>query len=141
MRSSGLPVTESALLGVGAVDKGSGTKRPICGRDGGEWSLVGSEAECACVAAERRSALKSLRGLELDRVQTLGDGEAVAALAGADGHRGLLGSSIGLEILCLSTAEIERLELDLLLLCIESDSFVNEKARALRVCGVTSLVT
>jgi hypothetical protein len=55
---------------------------------------------------------------------------------GVGGHRGLLGSAMGLEIVSLSTDELERLKLDFRFLLIESVSRVNEKARELLVLGV-----
>lgn len=74
--------------------------------------------------------------------ETKDDGVAAKYSVGVGGHKGLLGSAIGLEIDSLSIAELERLRLDLPFLLIESVSLVrlvNEKARALLVRDVLEL--
>lgn len=136
MRSRGLPTTVvPALLKLEALGRAGGTQKAICGRDGGEWLFVGSEAECVCFAAGR-ATVRGLRELELGLVQTDGEGVAAIGRVGVGGHSGLFGSWMGLEIVRLSMADLERLKLNLLLLLIESVSLVKEKARVLLIRGV-----
>lgn len=138
MRSSGLPTTVSALLKLDAVGMGGGAWMAVRGRFGGEWLFVGSDTECMCLASWR-VAVTTLRELVLVRAESNGDGEAAKGSVGVGGHRGLLGSVMGLEMLSLSIAELDLLRLDLRFLLIESVSLamlVKEKARVLRVRGV-----
>lgn len=100
------------------------------GRVGGEWLLVGSEAEYACLTAGRADG-RRLRGLGQDLADASGDGEAAKDSVGVGGQRGLRGSVTGLEIVSLSIAamaELERLEL-LPFLFIESASLVKDRER------------
>lgn len=130
MRSSGLPTTVSELPKLDALSKGGGTWTAMRGRVGGEWLLVGSEAEYACLTAGRADG-RRLRGLGLDLADASGDGEAAKDSVGVGGQRGLRGSVIGLEIVSLSIAamaELERLEL-LPFLFIESASLVKDRER------------
>ena len=138
MRSSGLPTTVSALLKLDGVGKGGGTWTAVRGRVGGDWLLVGSETEYVCLIAGR-AAVESLRGRGLDLAETKGDGDAAKGSVGVGGHKGLLGSVMGLDIASLSIDEFERLRLDLPFLLIESVSLVKlvkEKARVLLARGV-----
>ena len=84
-------------------------------------------------------AVGSLCGLGLDLAETKGDGDAAKGSVDIGGHKGLLGSVIGLEIVTLSNAEFERLN-DLLFLLIESVSLVKEKARMFPVRGVLKVL-
>lgn len=73
-----------------------------------------------------------MRKLGVDLVEAKGDGdsdsEAAKGSAGVGGHRGLRGSVMGLEMVSLSIAELERLKL-LPFLFIESAILVRDKAR------------
>jgi hypothetical protein len=84
-------------------------------------------------------AVGSSRGLGLDLAETKGDGDAAKGSVDTGGHKGLLGSVIGLEIVALSNAEFERLD-DLPFLLIESVSLVKEKARVFLVRGVLEVL-
>lgn len=112
-------------------------------RDGEEWVFVGSETECACLVSSC-TAVRSWRLIGLDLDGTKGDGVAAKCSIGVGGHKGLLGSVMGLEIVSLSMVELERLKLDLPFLLIESVSLVmvrlvNEKARVPLVRDVLEL--
>jgi hypothetical protein len=104
--------------------------------------LVGSEAEWACLLIGR-AAMGSLYGLGLDRIETEDERDTGKQL-GASGHRGLLESVIGLEmlsVLIVLVVELDRLKPGLRFLLIESVSFVrlvSEKARDLRGRAVPS---
>lgn len=136
MRSSGLPTTVSALLKLEAVGSAAGgTCMAMRVRCGGEWLFVGSETEYACLTVGY-AATGSLRGLGLDLAEIRGDGDATKGSVGVGGHRGLLGSAIGLEMVSLSIEELERRKLDLLFLLSPSVSRVNENARELLLRGV-----
>jgi hypothetical protein len=130
MRSSGLPTTVSELPKLDAVGKGRGTWTAMRGRVGGEWLLVGSETEYACLTAGRADE-KGLRGLGLDLADANGDGAAAKDPCGVGGHRGLRGSVIGLEMDSLSIAEMAELERLKLLpfLFIESASLLKDRER------------
>ena len=67
-----------------------------------------------------RAAARALRDL--------GDGVAARA-SDLSGHKGLLGSKIGLEMLAVLIPELERLTVLLLFLLMESVSLVNENVR------------
>jgi hypothetical protein len=104
--------------------------------------LVGSEAEWACLLIGR-AAIGSLYGLGLDRIENEDERDTGKQLV-ASGHRGLLESVIGLEILSVLIVlviELDRLKPGLRFLFIESVSFVrlvSEKARDLRGRAVPS---
>jgi hypothetical protein len=73
--------------------------------------LVGSEAEWACLLIGR-AAMGSLYGLGLDRIETEDERDTGKQL-GASGHRGLLESVIGLEmlsVLIVLVVELDRLK-------------------------------
>lgn len=140
MRSRGLPTTVSALLKLDAVGSGgSGTWTAVRARFGGEWLFVGSEAECACLTVWC-GAVGSLRGLGLDLAETRHDGDVTRASVDVGGHKGLLGSAMGLEMESLSIVELERLKLDLPLLFTESVNLVKEKAREGLFLGVLEVL-
>lgn len=87
------------------------------------------------------AAVRILGGLRLDLAEVTGDGDtAKQGSVGVGGHRGLLGSTMGLEMVSLSIEELERLKLDLPFLLMRSVSLVNEKARERRVRGVLEVL-